>query len=278
MTSNKVTALADAVAQIDDGATVALSGNTFHRSPSAAVHELVRQGKKGLRVVKTAGAYDVDLLAGAGSIDRAAVGYVGFEALFGLAPNYRRAVEQGRLHVEEHACYTVITGFRAAIQGVPFLPVAGMFGSDLIAAREWKTVFDPYTGEELVAIPRLAPDWAVIHVHRADAEGNAHIEGSVYEDLLMANAAEQVLVTAEEVVPPEVLRAEGAQAVIPGFLVDAVVLAPRGALPCSCERLYPLDDAFLSAYVEASKDEAAYREFLRAYVMQPEALAGGGGL
>ena len=273
--SGKVIALADAVARIDDGATIALSGNTFHRSPTAAVHELVRQGKRGLRVVKTAGAYDVDLLAGAGSIDRAAVGYVGFEALFGLAPNYRRAAEEGRLVVEEHACYTVITGLRAAIQGVPFLPVAGMFGSDLIPAREWKTVFDPYSGEELVAIPRLAPDWAIIHVHRADPEGNAQIRGSVFEDLLMANAAERVMVTAEEVVPTEALRAEGAQATVPGFLVDAVVHAPRGAWPCSCEGLYPVDDAYLSAYVEASKDEAAYREFLQAYVLQPAALAGG---
>ena len=273
--SGKVIALADAVARIDDGATIALSGNTFHRSPTAAVHELVRQGKKGLRVVKTAGAYDVDLLAGAGSIDRAAVGYVGFEALFGLAPNYRRAAEEGRLVVEEHACYTVITGLRAAIQGVPFLPVAGMFGSDLIPAREWKTVFDPYSGEELVAIPRLAPDWAIIHVHRADPEGNAQIRGSVFEDLLMANAAERVMVTAEEVVPPEALRAEGPQATIPSFLVEAVVHAPRGAWPCSCEGLYAVDDAYLSAYVEASKDEAAYREFLQAYVLQPAALAGG---
>lgn len=273
--SGKVIALADAVARIDDGATIALGGNTFHRSPTAAVHELVRQGKRGLRVVKTTGAYDVDLLAGAGSIDRAAVGYVGFEALFGLAPNYRRAAEEGRLVVEEHACYTVITGLRAAIQGVPFLPVAGMFGSDLIPAREWKTVFDPYSGEELVAIPRLAPDWAIIHVHRADPEGNAQIRGAVFEDLLMANAAERVMVTAEEVVPPEALRAEGAQATVPGFLVEAVVHAPRGAWPCSCEGLYAVDDAYLSAYVEASKDEAAYREFLQAYVLQPAALAGG---
>lgn len=273
---DKVMSLEEAVAQIPDGATVALGGNTFHRGPSAAVHELVRQGKQELRAVKTAGAYDIDILAGAGSINRAAVGYVGFEALYGLAPNYRRAAEEGRLVVEEHACYTVITGLRASIQGVPFLPVAGMFGSDVVPARGWKTVYDPYSGEELVAIPRLAPDWAIIHTELADREGNALIRGSLFEDLLMANAADRVIVTTEEVAPSEALRAEGAYASIPGYLVDAVVHAPRGAWPCSLEDLYPVDEAYLTAYVKASKSEATYRDFLEEHVMKPAALAEGG--
>lgn len=269
----KLTALSDAIALIPDGATVALGGNTFHRSPSAAVHELVRQGKQGLRVIKTAGAYDVDLLAGAGCIDRAAVGYVGLEALYGLAPNYRRAVEEGTLTVEEHACYTVATALRAAVQGVPFLPVAGIFGSDLVPARDWKTVKDPYTGEELVAIARIVPDWAILHVEKADPEGNAFISGSIFEDLLMANAAERVLITAEEVVSQDTFRAGGAGATIPGFLVEAVVHSPGGARPCSCGELYPVDEVYLSAYVEASKDDVGYRDFIQDNIMRAETVA-----
>lgn len=93
--------LAEAVARIEDGAVIALGGNTFHRAPGAALHELVRQGRRNLTLVKTAGAYDVDLLAGAGALAKAAVAYVGFETL-GLAPRFRREVESGRLQVIEH--------------------------------------------------------------------------------------------------------------------------------------------------------------------------------
>ncbi len=265
--AEKLSTLAEAVALITDGATVAVGGNTFHRSPSAALHELVRQGKTDLRVVKTAGAYDVDLLAGAGCINRAAVGYVGFEALYGFAPHFRHAVEEGSVVVEEYGCYAVATALRAAIQGVPFLPVAGIFGSDIVPILEWKTVRDPYTGEELIAVPRLVPDWAIIHAERADPEGNAFISGSLFEDLLMANAAAGVIVTAEELVTSDAFRADGQQATIPGFLVEAVVHVPRGAWPCSCGKLYPMDETYLTAYVEASAGEVTYRDFLQRHVL-----------
>lgn len=98
---SKVMTLADAVAMIADGATLAVGGNTFHRAPGAALHELVRQGKRDLTLVKTAGSYDVDLLAGTGALNRAAMAYVGFETL-GLAPRFRKAVEGGQVAVQEH--------------------------------------------------------------------------------------------------------------------------------------------------------------------------------
>src|SRR5918993_3876282 len=144
--SDKRVTLAEAIAIVPDGARVALGGNTLHRAPAAAVHELVRQGKRGLEIVKTAGAYDVDLLCGTGCAVAVSVGFVGFETVFGMAPSYRRAVERGDVEAKEHACYTVIAGLRAAIQGVPFMPVAGMFGSDVLSARGFRTVNDPYTG------------------------------------------------------------------------------------------------------------------------------------
>src|SRR5919199_248642 len=126
--TGKVASLADAVAAIPDGSQVALGGNTVHRSPSAAVHELVRQGKRDLTLVKTAGGYDVDVLVGAGCVSRLIVAYVGFENLQGMAPQFRSAVEQGRVSMEEQSCPTVIAGLRAAVQGVPFMPIAGMSG------------------------------------------------------------------------------------------------------------------------------------------------------
>src|SRR5437588_6648605 len=135
MSKRKVRPLSDAIAAIPDGAHLALGGNTVHRSPSAAVHEIVRQGKRDLTVIKTAGGYDVDLLCGAGCVSRLIVAYVGFENLQGLAPQFRAAVEQGRVTLEEQSCPTVINGLRAAVQGVPFMPIAGMTGSDLVPGR-----------------------------------------------------------------------------------------------------------------------------------------------
>jgi glutaconate CoA-transferase, subunit A len=98
---SKVMPLGEAIARIPDGAAVAVGGNTFHRAPGAALHELVRQGRKGLTLIKTAGAYDVDLLVGAGVVARATIAYAGFETM-GLSPQFRRAVELGRLALWEH--------------------------------------------------------------------------------------------------------------------------------------------------------------------------------
>jgi glutaconate CoA-transferase subunit A len=132
---DKRTSLTEAAALVRDGATVAMGGNLLHRGPFALVRELARQGKRGLEIVKTAGAYDVDLLAAAGCLRAASCGFVGFENEFGLAPSYRQAVEQGRVEAREHACYTVIQGLRAAAFGLPFIPAAGFDGSDLPEAR-----------------------------------------------------------------------------------------------------------------------------------------------
>src|SRR5262249_46062426 len=197
---DKTISLPEAIAAVADGARVAVGGNTVHRGPCAAVHGIVRQGKRGLELVKTAGAYDVDLLAATGCAASASVGFVGFETVFGMAPGYRRAVERGDLEVKEHACYSVIAGLRAAIQGVPFMPLAGMHGSAVPGVRGFKTVVDPYASQSVVVIPALLPDVAIIHVQEADRVGNARIVGTRFEDVLMAQAAGHLIVTAERIV------------------------------------------------------------------------------
>ena len=179
-----------------------------------------------------------------------------------MAPGYRRAVERGALVVNEHACYTVIAGLRAAIQGVPFMPIAGMFGSDLLAARGFRTVADPYTGQDGRRGAGAPPDVAIVHVQEADEEGNARIVGTRFEDVLMAQAARRVIVTAERIVDGAAFEAAPETVAIPGFLVDAVVEAPRGAWPCSCAGEYDFDAEYLAAYVAASKDETALRRFV----------------
>lgn len=271
--NTKLISIGDAIKSVPNGALLALGGNTLHRTPSAAVHEIVRQGKRELEVVKTAGAYDIDLLAGTGCVAGVSAGFVGFESLFGMAPSYRRAVECGDVTVNEHACYSVIAGLRAAIQGVPFMPIAGMTGSDLLSARDFRTVADPYTGESVVAIPSLTPDIAIIHVQEADNLGNARILGTLFEDVLMAKAARRVIITAERIVDGQEFESTPDNVVIPAFMVDAVVEAPRGAWPCSCAGYYDIDSTYLGEYIVASKNEATFQQFVERRIFNRASIA-----
>lgn len=250
-TTTKLTTLHDAIAAIPNGSQLALGGNTVHRSPSAAVHELVRQGKRDLTIVKTAGGYDVDLLCGAGCVARLIVAYVGFENLQGLAPQFRRAIEQGSVALEEQTCTSVITGLRAASQGIPFMPIAGMTGSDIVPGR-FLSVPNPYGEGQVVTVPAIWPDWAIVHAQEADAAGNARIRGTQFEDVLMTKAARRVIVTCERIVDGHEFAAQPELTTIPAFQVDMVVEAPRGAWPASCAGYYDVDEAYLATYYQAA--------------------------
>lgn len=261
----KVTNLADAVAAIPDGSQVALGGNTVHRSPSAAVHEMVRQGKRDLTVIKTAGGYDVDLLVGTECAAQLVVAYIGFENLQGMAPQFRSAVEQGRVALKEQTCTSVITGLRAAAQGIPFMPIAGMDGSDLVPGR-FLSVPNPYGEGEVVTVPAIWPDWAIVHVQEADELGNARIRGTQFEDVLMSKAARRVIVTCERIVDGESFTSQPELTTIPAFQVDMVVEAPGGAWPASCAGCYDVDERYLAAYYEAARTGTP--ESLRAFIAQ----------
>lgn len=267
---DKRRALAEVIATIADGSCLALGGNTLHRAPAAAVHELIRQGKRRLELVKTAGAYDVDLLCGLGCATAVSAGFVGYETVFGLAPLYRRAVESGAVEAREHACYTIIAGLRAAVQGVPFMPLNGLQGSDLTALRGFATVRDPYSDQEVVAVPAIVPDVALIHVQEADADGNGRIWGSVFEDTLMARAARRVILTAERVVDGARFADEPERTSIPGFLVEAVVEAPGGAWPTSCAGLYEYDAALLGRLMAAATEPETLAGFVERAILAAE--------
>lgn len=261
---SKVVALDGAAALVRDGDTLALGGNLLHRIPAAFARALARAGRRRLELVKTAASYDVDLLCAAGAVAAVHAGYVGYET-DGLAPAYRRAVESGAVAAREHACTTVIAALRGAAFGVPFQPVAGLEGSDLPAARGWRRVADPYgRGGEVFVIPSIRPDWAVLHVQAADAEGNGRILGAPYEDLLMARAARQVILTAERIVPSAELVAQPELTQVPGFAVAAVVHAPRGASPGSCHGLYDADAGALAEWLRVARDPAQLAGYLEA--------------
>jgi glutaconate CoA-transferase subunit A len=258
MDTTKVKTLAEVVAAIPAGpCTVALGGNSLHRVPHAAVRALAQRSDLALHIVKTAGAWDIDLLCLAGNVAAVSAGFVGYESEFGLARHYRRAVESGTVAAQEHACYTVIGSLRAAAYGLGFMPVRAMEGSDLPDARGFAWIDDPYgTAPPVVAIPAIVPDVAFIHVQYADERGNGVIMGPKNEDLIMARAAAHVVLTAEEIVPTDQLPVPLDHIDIPSVLVGAVVESPRGAWPGSCYGRYDVDAAGVRALQELTDSTA----------------------
>lgn len=257
--------LPEAARLAGDGQMIALGGNSLTRIPSAFARELARQGRRGLRLVKTAGAYDIDLLCAAGAAEEVHSGYVGFENLFGLAPAYRRGVETGAVRAVEHACYTVIAGLRASAYGIPSQPVAGLQGSDVPGLTGFREARDPYTGEKVFMIPRIRPRWAVLHVPWADAEGNARIEGGTFEDVLMSRAAEGVILTAERIVETSFFEERPERTQIPAFLVHAVAHVPGGARPGACPPFYDLDEGAVARYLEEAASPGGLAAHLAAW-------------
>ena len=257
MSASKVIPLADLAARVPDGAALGLGGSFLHRGPFALVRELIRQGRKSLEIIKQSPGYDIDILCRAGAVARARAGIVAMEGHLGLAPAYRRAVERQEIALEEHACMTLTAGLRAAAYGVPFQPVGGVHGSDLPALNRWASVPDPYgSGEDVWVIPAIRPDIAVIHVNEANEQGDARVYGTSHWDRILSRAARRVFLVAEALAPVESFRERPELTLIPGFLVEAVAVAPRGAWPGSCWPLYEVDYPAVETYLQSDGLEA----------------------
>jgi glutaconate CoA-transferase subunit A len=153
---------------------------------------------------------------------------------------------------------TLVAGLRAAAYGVPFQPVAGVHGSELAALNGWQRIPDPYgSGKEVYVIPAISPDIAVIHANEVDERGNARVLGSPFWDHPLTRAAKRVLVTAERLVSSDVLSAQPELTLVPGFMVEAAAVVPRGAWPGSMHPLYEVDYPAVEAYL---KDESGALE------------------
>lgn len=146
---------------------------------------------------------------------------------------------------------TLVAGLRAASYGVPFQPVAGVHGSDLPRLNGWQKMRDPYgSGREVYVIPAIQPDVAVIHAQEVDEDGNARVYGSPFWDHPLTRAAKRVLVTAERLVTTDALRAQPELTLVPGFMVEAVAIVPRGGWPGSMHGVYEVDYPAVEAYLQ----------------------------
>lgn len=255
-------------AQIADGAAVAIPAD-YSGIAMAATRALIRRGVRDLHLigVPVAG-LQADLLIGAGcvgSIETSAVTL----GEFGPAPRFTAAVRQGRLRVIDATCPAIHAGLQAAEKGIPFMPLRGIVGSDLLKHHPgWKTIQNPFAEgpDPIVAVPAIRPDTALFHAPLADRAGNVWI-GRRRELVTLAHAAKATLVTVERVTDDDLFANERmAAGVIPALYVAGVAEAPRGAWPLAMWDAYAGDDAHLKRYVELAASDEGFARYLAEFV------------
>jgi glutaconate CoA-transferase, subunit A len=264
---SKVTTLEQAAALVPDGSVLGIGGVMDQMVPVAFLLALAARGARDLHCVTVAAGISIDLPVAAGCASEVSCAIVSFEDL-GTAKAFRRAVESGAVRFHEHTELTIITRLTAALNGLPFLPTRAALGTDVARGDpDTMRVIDcPFTGAPLLACAALQPDVSVIHVHRADELGNAQLDHKhIWHDATIARAARTVIVTAEELVGTDEVRAAPEQTLLPGFAVDAVVIAPAGALPTSCPGRYPSDPERLRGWVACSGNDSELAELIASW-------------
>lgn len=234
------------------------------RCPLSIVREVIRQGRRGLRLLGQ-GLMDVDLLVAAGLVSAVDLASAGSE-IYALSPILRRAVEDGGLKAQEWSSGALAWRLKAAGMGVPFLPTRSVVGADVLKSSGVRTMIDPYTGVQVALLPALQLDCAFVHVHRADVNGNCQLDGSTGYACEIARAAKRLIVTAEEIVDEEVIRSAPERTIIPFYLVDAVVHAPFGSHPGETGGRYRRDEEHMTAYLAAIATEEGTRAYIEEWV------------
>jgi glutaconate CoA-transferase, subunit A len=252
---SKLLSMRDAISRfVPDGASVCLGCQLEQMIPFAAGHEIIRQKKRDLTLIGPISDILFDQIIGAGCVERVIAAWVG-NVMMGSAYNFRRAVEQHGLKVTDLTNFTVSLALQAAAQGVPFLPTRSALGSDVARDSEFfAEIESPFNAQDkLHAVKALAPDVTIVHVQRADRGGNAHCWANFGVMIEAVRAARHVIVTADEIVDPDIIASDPNRTVIPGFLVSAVVESPLGAHPSPVQGCYKRDDRFFEDYHAQTK-------------------------
>ena len=262
----KLLSLMDAIARyVCDGNLVYAAGFT-HLIPFAAGHEIIRQGRKNLTLARATPDLIYDMLVAAGCAKKIIFSYMGNPGV-GSLRIVRTEIEAGRLDWEEYSHFGMISRLQAGAAGLPFIPMNPTAAGDLENANpHYKHVIDPFSGRDVVVVPPLNPDVAIVHVQRADSDGNAHIWGIIGEQKEAAFAAEHVILTAEEIVDSSVIRSDPNRTLIPGFIVDAVCHVPYCSHPSYTQGYYDRDNAFYMDWDKISSDSSAVQKWLDEWV------------
>ncbi|MCU1494465.1 MAG: coenzyme transferase [Acidimicrobiaceae bacterium] len=244
--------LGELVGEVRSGDRIGVGGALLTRLPLAALHALARSGAKNLTYASWGGGIPLEILLGAGAVDRIVFCFSSLD-IFGLAPLFRRALEEKSVEVEELPAYAFTARLEAALQNVPFMPFRLPGGSDLLMADAIETHLDEATGERDIGFaPRLDLDCFLMHAQRADEAGNVEVSGARGMDTTAAFASHKVLATVEEVVPVGSLGSLRHSFVIPRHFVRAIAVVPHGAYPTSCLPFYTADFAALADLTSSS--------------------------
>lgn len=263
----ELTTLQEAVAElVHDGDSVALEGFT-HLIPFAAGHEILRQGRSELELIRMTPDIIFDQMIGAGAARRLVFSYAGNPGV-GSLHRIRDAVENSwprPLEIEEHSHAGMANRWAAGAAHLPFAVMRGYTGTDLLGHTNVKPIVCPFTGEQLMAVPALNPDVTIVHAQEADARGNVQLWGipGVQKEAVLA--ADRSLVTVERIVEEITPRPGGI--VIPGWVIDAVALAPRGSRPSYAMDITERDNAFYKQWDVISRERESFSGWIAEHVM-----------
>jgi glutaconate CoA-transferase subunit A len=255
--------LDDLVAAIPDGALLAVPKDNSGVA-MAATRALVRRGVRNLHLVCVpTGGLQADFLIGTGAIAVLETSAVTMGE-FGAAPRFTAAIREGTLRMMDATCPAIYAALQAAEKGLPFIPLRGIIGTDILRHRpDWKVIENPFAPDDkIVALPAIRPDVALFHARSADREGNVFI-GKEREVMLMAHAAKNTLVTVEEIVEGNLLDdpARGG-AVLPAIYVSGIAVAKRGAWPLALGGMYAADEEAIGHYVSLARTPEGVMQFL----------------
>jgi glutaconate CoA-transferase subunit A len=264
--------LDEALAPIVDGCMLAVPRESSG-VPMAATRALIRRGIKNLHLIALpTSTLQADLLIGAGCIETLETSAVSLGE-FGSAPRFTAAILAGAIGMMDATCPALHAQFQASEKGVPFMPLRGLVGSDVLAHRpDWKIVDNPFgNNDPIVLLPALKPDVALFHAAVADRAGNVFI-GTQRELVTMAHAARKTVVTVEKIHDGDLLRDPVlAAGTLPGFYVEAVAVEPRGAWPLPLPDHYAIDGAHMAEYARLAATPEGFADYLQRYVYERRA-------
>ena len=266
MTNSKVMSLSQAIhSLVHSGDTIYAAGFT-HLIPFAAGHEIIRQGLKDLTLARATPDLIYDQMTAAGCARKVIFSYMGNPGV-GSLRIVRSEIEKGNLEWEEYSHFGMISRLQAGATGLPFMPMNPTEADDLDQVNpNYKKVVDPYSGNEVVVVPALIPDVSIIHVQRADANGNAHIWGIIGEQKEAAFAGRRVILTAEEIVDEAIIRSDPNRTLIPGIVVDAVCQVPFCSHPSYTQGYYDRDNKFYLEWDKISESRENVAAWLNEWV------------
>jgi len=262
--------LQEAVKLVNDGAHLFWGGFGFQRPPMAFAHELVRQKKRNLTIYTCGSEMDIDILSGAYVVSRFELAFFAIEGI-GLAPNIQRRIREGAIQIEDYTNLAMALRFLGGALGVPFMPLKSMLGTDMLAKKRFRRkkaeiIACPFTGEKVVLVPSVRPDFSIVHASRVDREGNVQIDGIKGEDVEGGRAGKKIIVLAEEIVDSEFIRSQPDQTAIPNIYVTHVVECPWGSYPMMVYNYYDYDMEHVRMYYEQCKTEDGWQKYCQEYI------------